>query len=89
LYVWLVLLVAAAKHTEKQALVVGTKQSRQANKVDGRWADQAGRLTGQSGLPNLFQASLLCFVPATNILWLKWMFHKLVCLEKYIFLRYL
>ncbi len=42
LFVWLVLLVATAKsHSEKQALVVGTKQSKQANKKD--------RLTRQAG----------------------------------------
>ncbi len=36
LFVWLVLLMATAKtHSEKQALVAGTKQSKQANKADG------------------------------------------------------
>jgi hypothetical protein len=35
LFVWFVLLVATAKsHSEKQALAVGTKQSKQANKKD-------------------------------------------------------
>jgi hypothetical protein len=59
-------------HFEKQALVAGTKQSKQANKAD--------RPTRQSDLSNLFQACLLCFVPATNaIVLLKWMFHKIIC----------
>jgi hypothetical protein len=45
----LVLLVAAAKiHFQEQALVVGTKQSSQA--------DKAGRRTRQLGLPALFCA---------------------------------
>ena len=67
IFVWLVLLMATAKtHTEKQALVAGTKQSKQANKADG--GDQAGRLTWQSGVPNLFHACLLCFVPASSTL---------------------
>jgi len=36
MFVWLVPLVAAAKRrSEKQALVAGTKQSKQANKADG------------------------------------------------------
>jgi hypothetical protein len=36
LFVFLILLVAAAKtHSEKHALVAGTKQSKQANKADG------------------------------------------------------
>jgi hypothetical protein len=65
LFVWIVLLIATAKtHSEKQVLVAGTKQSKQANKADGM-TRHACRLTGQSGLPNLFQASLLCFVPDT------------------------
>jgi hypothetical protein len=79
---------AAKTHSEKQVLVAGTKQSKQAN--TGRWAGQADRLTGQSGPPNLFQAFLLCFVQANSILvLLKWMFHKLISIEQSIFLRYL
>ncbi len=59
LLLMLSMLVAATNpHFEKQALVAGTKQS-------GR-ADKAGRLTRQIGLLNLFQACLLCFVPATS-----------------------
>jgi hypothetical protein len=41
-----------------------TKQAGQ----QGRWASQAGRLTGQPGLPKLFQACLLCFVPSNSAL---------------------
>jgi hypothetical protein len=83
LFVWLVLLVIAVKiHTEKQVLVAGTKQSKPANEANGLTC----RLIRQSGLPNLLQACLLCFVPAINILWLKWMFQKLICVEQSIFL---
>jgi hypothetical protein len=35
LFVWFVLLVAAVKHSEKQAVLASTKQSKQANKADG------------------------------------------------------
>jgi hypothetical protein len=85
LFLWLVLLVAVEKtHSEKQVLVAGKQEGQQ-----GRWADQAGLLTGQSGLPSLFQAVLLCFVPTTSTLvLLKWMFHKQICVEQS-FLRYL
>ncbi len=78
-----ILLVAAAKtHSENQALVAGTKQSKQVK--------EAGRLTGQSGLPNLFQACLLCFMSATSTLvLLKWMSHKLIGIEQSTFPRYL
>jgi len=59
------MLVAAVKiHSERQALVAGTKQSKQANKAYGL----ACWLTWQSGLLNLFHACLLCFVLTTNIL---------------------
>jgi hypothetical protein len=63
------MLVETAKiHFEKQALVVGTLQSRQTNK--------AGRLTRQSGLPAFF-------VHATNALvLLKWLSYKLLCVEQ-------
>jgi hypothetical protein len=76
-FVWLLLLVAMAKiHSEKQVPVAGT--------------NKANRPTGQSGLPNLFQACLLCFVPPTiALVLLKWMFHKLICVEQSTFLRYL
>ncbi len=78
----LVLYVYTKTHSVKQVPVTGTKQS--------RWADQAGRLTWQSGLPNLFLACLLCFVPVNSALvLLKWMFHKLRCVEQCTFLRYL
>jgi hypothetical protein len=86
LLVWLVLLVAAAKtHSVKQVLVAGTKQSKQANKAD-RLTRQAGR-QGKSGLLNLYLACLLCFVPASRTLvFLKSMFHKLICVEQSTFL---
>jgi hypothetical protein len=67
--------------SEKQALVLGTKQSKHANKADGQ-----NRLTGHLGLPNLFQANLLCFVLATGALVLL----KLICVvEPSTFIRYL
>ncbi len=51
---------------------------------------KASMLRGQSGLPNLFKACVLCFVPATSTLvLLKWMFHKLICVEQSTFLWYL
>ncbi len=63
-----------------------TKQADQ----QGRLVDEAGRLTGQSGLPILFQTCLICFMPATSALvFLKWMFHKLICVQQSTFLRYL
>jgi len=69
-------------HFEKQALVAGTKQSKQANKAD--------RLTRQSSLSNLFKACLLCFVSATiALVLLKWMFHKIKCVEQSTSLGYL
>jgi hypothetical protein len=78
---------ATKTQSEKQGPAVCTKQSKQASKKDELLA---GRLTGQSWLPNLFQACLLCFVPATSALvLLKWMFRKLKCVEQSIFLRYL
>jgi hypothetical protein len=56
----------------------------------GSQADRADRLTGQTGLPNLLQACLLCFVLATSALvLLKWMFHELICVQQSTFLRYI
>ncbi len=69
---------ASSRHKTKQAV----QQDRQA--------DKTGRLTRQSGLPNLFQAGWLLFVPITFAhVSLKWMFHKLICVEQYTPLRYL
>ncbi len=63
-----------------------TKQAGQ----QGRRAEQAARLAGQSGLLNLFEACLLWFVPDTSTLvLLKWLFHKLMCIQLSTFLRYL
>ncbi len=60
MFLKLVMLVAATKKPlEKQALVAGTKQSRQAVKTH--------RLTRLPGLQGS-QACLLCFVPATGAL---------------------
>jgi hypothetical protein len=75
--VWLVLLVAATKiHPEKQALLAGTKQSNQAERAVRAALSVSVRL--------------LCFVPATSALvLLKWMFHKLICVEQSTFSRYL
>jgi hypothetical protein len=70
---------------KKQALITGTKQSKQANKADGltRWAGWQG----SQGCLNCFQA---CFVPTTSaLLLLDWMFHKLIFVEQSTFLRYL
>jgi len=74
--------VAATKtHFEKQTLVAGAKQRLEPNNAD--------RKTWQSGLPNLYQACLLGFVPATSaIIMLKWMFHKLICSEQSTSLKY-
>jgi len=69
---------SAKTHSEKQALIAATNQSKQANKAVGL-TGQAGWLTGQSGLPNLFRACLLCFVPTTStFVLLKRMFCKLI-----------
>ncbi len=63
------------KPLEKQALVAGT--------------NKAGRPTRQLGLPALFCARLLCFVPATSACSSKWISHSLMHLEQSTFLRYL
>ncbi len=76
------------KHFEKQALVAGTKQSRQAIK-----AGRLTRLAGWQGSP----ACLLCFVPAlfvfvplqAPLFCLEWMFYKLICIWQSNSLRYL
>jgi hypothetical protein len=57
-------MAAAKKHSEKQVQVAGKQDGKQ-----GRWTDQAGRVTWQSRqswLPSLFQACLLCFAPDTS-----------------------
>ncbi len=75
----------------EEALIAGTKQSRQADKAgrptrqagrQGRQADKAGRPTMQAGRQGS-GACQLCFVPATSALvLLKWIFYKLICLEQ-------
>jgi hypothetical protein len=78
------------KHTEKQALVVGTKQSKQANKSD-RLTRQAGWQGNQDCLICIRPACfVLCLLLATSTLvLLKSMFHKLVHVQQSTFLRYL
>jgi len=72
----LMLVSDRCKNTLQRAIARSGYKTKQAGQ-QGTRADQAGRLTRQSGLPNLFQACLLCFVPATSVLvLLKWMFHK-------------
>ncbi len=69
-------MAAAKKHFEKQALVAGTKQSRQADKAFRPLA--------------LLWAYLLCFVPANNTLvLLKWMFYNLIGVEQLTSPKYL
>ncbi len=80
MFVWLVLLAAAAKIHWKLSASSGDK-TKQAGQ-QGRRAEQ----TGQSRLPSLFIVCLLSFVPATSIL--AW-FTKLICVEQSTFLRYL
>ncbi len=61
----LICLVSAVSGYHKNTLWKASASSRHKTKQAGQqgvWADQAGRLTGQSGLPNLFQAFLPCFV---------------------------
>jgi len=79
LFVWLRLL-GAAKNTVWKATANSRLKTKQAGQQD-RWLTNK-RLTG---LPNLFQACLLCFVPDTSAL----MHHKLKCFEQPTFLRYL
>ncbi len=59
----LLMLVATAKtHSEKEALIVSTKQKQAGHQ--GRQADKAGRLAGWQGS----RACLLCFGPASFVL---------------------
>ncbi len=77
------------KNTLWKACTSSELKTKQADQ-QGRLADQAGRLTGQSGLPILFQACLICYIPTTSTLvLLKWMFHKLICVEQSTFPTYL
>ncbi len=77
------------KNTLWKASISNRHKTKQASQ-QGKWADKAGRLTRQSGLPNLFQTCLLHFVPATSTLvLLKCMFRKLICVEQSTSLRYL